>query len=201
MALSRSILLSGLVLTASLTSSAAHAQGFLGQSVDVTQQFRGQGLPQVNQDFGTQTIAPLGTTFSNTPDNITVLITPTQMIFSELIPNQVQSYPALSFFSGYVATETGGYPATILSATLDPATTAVGFTPSAITFDATDIFVSESVNATSISDNQKIVVDYTTSGAAPVPEASTTASLGLLLALGLGGLVIARKRKSADTVN
>ncbi len=33
--------------------------------------------------------------------------------------------------------------------------------------------------------------------AAPVPEASTTISLGLLLALGLGGLVIAARRKKA----
>ena len=32
---------------------------------------------------------------------------------------------------------------------------------------------------------------------APVPEASTTASLGLLLALGMGGLVVAGKRKKA----
>jgi len=30
---------------------------------------------------------------------------------------------------------------------------------------------------------------------APVPEASTTVSFGLLLALGLGGLVIAARRK------
>lgn len=32
---------------------------------------------------------------------------------------------------------------------------------------------------------------------APVPEASTTASFGLLLALGLGGIVVARRRKQA----
>jgi len=34
--------------------------------------------------------------------------------------------------------------------------------------------------------------------AAPIPEASTTVSFGLLLALGLGGLVIAAKRKKAS---
>ena len=33
---------------------------------------------------------------------------------------------------------------------------------------------------------------------APVPEASTTVSLGLLLALGLGGMVIAAKRRKTD---
>lgn len=35
---------------------------------------------------------------------------------------------------------------------------------------------------------------------APVPEASTTASFGLLLALGMGGLVIAAKRKKCAPV-
>ena len=34
-------------------------------------------------------------------------------------------------------------------------------------------------------------------GAAPVPEASTTASLGLMLALGLGGLAVARRKRAA----
>ena len=34
------------------------------------------------------------------------------------------------------------------------------------------------------------------SPAAPVPEASTTVSLGLLLALGLGGVVLARKKRA-----
>ena len=34
-------------------------------------------------------------------------------------------------------------------------------------------------------------------GAAPVPEASTTVSLGLLLALGMGGLVVAAKRRKS----
>ena len=36
-----------------------------------------------------------------------------------------------------------------------------------------------------------------TLAAAPVPEASTTVSLGLLLLLGLGGLVVAARRKRA----
>ena len=34
-----------------------------------------------------------------------------------------------------------------------------------------------------------------------VPEASTTASLGLLLALGLGGVAVARRRKTAQDIN
>lgn len=36
-----------------------------------------------------------------------------------------------------------------------------------------------------------------TNAAPAVPEASTTASYGLLLALGIGGLAIARRRKAA----
>jgi len=38
---------------------------------------------------------------------------------------------------------------------------------------------------------------FTANGAAPVPEASTTARFGLLLVLGLGGVAVARRRKSA----
>jgi len=41
------------------------------------------------------------------------------------------------------------------------------------------------------------VTNITINGSAPVPEASTTVSLGLLLALGLGGAVAARRKKSA----
>lgn len=43
-------------------------------------------------------------------------------------------------------------------------------------------------------------VDFLTVGvtSSPVPEASTTASFGLLLALGLGGLVVAAKRKKTN---
>lgn len=39
--------------------------------------------------------------------------------------------------------------------------------------------------------------NFTFGRSAPVPEASTTVSLGLLLALGLGGLVIAKRRRKA----
>ncbi len=40
-------------------------------------------------------------------------------------------------------------------------------------------------------------VSVTDLGAAPVPESSTTVSFGLLLALGLGGLAVAAKRRRA----
>lgn len=45
-------------------------------------------------------------------------------------------------------------------------------------------------------------IDYafqTFSGSAPVPEASTTVSFGLLLALGLGGVVIAARKRKAGS--
>lgn len=39
---------------------------------------------------------------------------------------------------------------------------------------------------------------FNATSSAPVPEASTTASFGLLLVLGLGGIVVARRRKQAN---
>ena len=45
--------------------------------------------------------------------------------------------------------------------------------------------------------NQSLGVRVYGDVAAPVPEASTTVSLGLLLALGMGGLAVASKRKKA----
>ena len=35
---------------------------------------------------------------------------------------------------------------------------------------------------------------------APVPEASTTVSLGLLLLLGLGGITVARRKKGMSSL-
>ena len=53
--------------------------------------------------------------------------------------------------------------------------------------------------ATSTSGNNRLdnLIISGLSTSAPVPEASTTASFGLLLALGLGGVMIARRRKQA----
>jgi hypothetical protein len=42
---------------------------------------------------------------------------------------------------------------------------------------------------------KQAAVNEATRHRAPVPEASTTVSLGLLLMLGMGGVVIAGKRK------
>lgn len=41
------------------------------------------------------------------------------------------------------------------------------------------------------------VLSFNATSSSPVPEASTTASFGLLLALGLGGIAVARRRKQA----
>ena len=50
---------------------------------------------------------------------------------------------------------------------------------------------------TNISDNTAFIDAVSVSPSAPVPEVSTTVSLGLLLALGLGGLVVAGRRRKA----
>ena len=80
------------------------------------------------------------------------------------------------------------------------------FTPSSGTLtgfsDVGTVFVSQR-SATTF-DLASDTTTFTNSGTSfdlvpgsPVPEASTTASLGLLLALGMGGIVIAAKRKKA----
>lgn len=48
--------------------------------------------------------------------------------------------------------------------------------------------------------NDAATQDFQVNVGAPVPEASTTASLGVLLALGLGGVVVAARRKKARAV-
>lgn len=59
-------------------------------------------------------------------------------------------------------------------------------------------FVVNNPNAAGDINNTNLRLDDV-SLSAPVPEASTTASLGLLLALGLGGLVVAARRKKATS--
>ena len=49
------------------------------------------------------------------------------------------------------------------------------------------------------SGNDFALDDLSLKGQAPVPEASTTVSFGLLLALGMGGMVVAAKRKKAQS--
>ena len=54
------------------------------------------------------------------------------------------------------------------------------------------ILVLNTAGGTGVRSTSTFTTSFTT---APVPEASTTVSLGLLLALGMGGMVVAAKRK------
>ena len=181
MTISRSILLTGLALAG--VAAPAHAQGFLGQPVDVTDQFSGITLVSL----GTQTITAAGNTFPSS--GISAFITPTTITYS-IAPNTGGNQSV-----SYVATETGSTPTDVFSATIDPATTIPGFTPGAISFDSKDVFAD--FTGINYSGGQNLVIDYTTAASAPVPEASTTVSFGLLL--GLGGALVAAKRKHAQS--
>ena len=185
--ISRKALLAALPFAAALAAP-AHAQGFLGQPLQVSAN-SGSNPSSVIINGGTQTIAAAGNTYTLTGLNLSVFVTPTQITYTNTLSGA-------DIFTGgviLVDKETGLFPATITGVSIDPSTTATGLNPATVTFDATDIFVP--LTARFNSGGAKIVLDYTT--AAPVPEASTTVSLGLLLALGMGGLVIAKKRKKA----
>ena len=185
MNISRSILVVGTALAAAVAAP-AHAQGFLGQPVQVSVNTGSTVL----LNGGTQTITAGGNAFSLSGFGLNALVTPTQITYTATGPE--------SFGTGFtlVASETGVSPATILTLTIDPTTTATGFIPADATFDSKDVFASLG-NVAFASAGSKLVLDYT-AAAAPVPEASTTVSFGLLLALGMGGLVLAAKRKAAS---
>jgi hypothetical protein len=170
----------------------AAAQGFTGQSVQVTQRF--PDMTTVVEDDGTRTVTPTGATFTDT-SGITTVVTPTQIQFS-LGP----SFSALDFstsesFNGFVVSETGSSPTAITGFSIDPATNVTGFDRSQVTLDSTDIFAN--FRNLTFQPGQNVTLDLTFSPSA-VPEASTTISFGLLLALGLGALVVAAKRKKAS---
>ena len=185
MNISRSILLIGTALAAAVAAP-AHAQGFLGQPVQVSV----NAGSTVLLNGGTQTITAGGNTFSLSGLGLNALVTPTQITYT------ATGMEAFGTGLTLVDKETGLSPATVLSLTIDPTTTATGFTAASATFDPTDAFFSLG-NVTFASAGSKVVLDYTTT-AAPVPEASTTVSFGLLLALGMGGLVLAARRKAAS---
>lgn len=66
----------------------------------------------------------------------------------------------------------------------------------------TPVFASQTLQSITITNSgggTPILLGVTASTNAPVPEASTTVSLGLLLALGLGGLAVAAERKKANS--
>ena len=183
--------LAGLGLTA-LAAAPAHAQGLNNQRVDVTA--RSQDMSTTYpfyHDGGPQTVTPAGATFP-APDslNLNVFVTPTQIKFTYGGDNTLFFTP--SFYDGYAVSETGGSPVTITGVTVDQATNVSGFTSANVASDPTDIFAN--FQGLAFNPGQNVTLDIVT-GAPAVPEASTTVSLGLLLALGMGGVIVAAKRR------
>lgn len=170
----------------------AAAQSLNGQPVHLTDRFTDKNT--IREDFGIQTVTPTDAVFLPAQGNaITTTVTPTQITFA----NNTTGYEIFlgTFaFNGFVVSETGPSPFTILNVVVDPSTTAPGFDASHISFDATNVFA-DFQNVT-FNSGQQVVLDVNPS--APVPESSTTVSFGFLLMLGLGGAVVAaRKKKTA----
>ena len=192
MTLSRSILLTGLVLAAG-AAAPAHAQGLLGQPVDVKFLVGSTVL----SDYGTQTITSGGNAFTPpvhaNPPPFYAFVTPTQITYTA---NSFASYGNGNFY--LVASEVGALPATITGVTVDPSTTVPGFPASDLTFDGSDVSA-QIAGVGPFQSGETLVLDVASTPAA-VPEASTTVSFGLLLALGLGGVLIAKKKMRQPTL-
>ncbi len=91
---------------------------------------------------------------------------------------------------------TGGLGGTLVGSSTTPSAVPLGgFVPEgALSFSTPSSF--DTVVLTSTAPD--FAVDNIVVGPAPVPEASTTASFGLLLVLGLGGVVVAGRRKKTQ---
>lgn len=181
---------------AALAAAPAQAQGLNGQPVDVSLVAGGTtgANSSVFSDLGTQTVTPAGVTFNDTITHFSIAVTPSQIQFTETASGISSIMGGGGSFFGYAASEKNAFSATITGFYIDPATTASGFNLSRVSGDPTHIFVN--LNGLTFRNNDFIRLNIIT--AAPVPEASTTASFGLLLALGLGGLAVAGRRKKAN---
>lgn len=166
----------------------AAAQGLSGQAVQLT--FRTPNTSTIFFSDGTQTVMPNGTTF-NDQNSITTFVTPTQIRFTNGTA-ATHGFGGGGAFNGYALSETGTSPATITNVTLDASSTLPGFNAGDLSFDAGDVFAD--FQGLAFAPGQNVTLDLTF---APVPEASTMVSLGLLLALGLGGVIAAGRRKKA----
>ena len=183
----------GLALTGflALTGAAARpasAQTLDGQPLHVTSNY--PDISTVFADEGTQTVTSASGAGYLVNDDFNIYVTPTQMTFDTYSGITVNFIPAS--FNGFALTETGAAPSVITGVSIDPATTESAFTTSDITFNSTS--VAANFQGLQFTPNDKVVLDLTF-GPTPVPETSTTISFGLLLALGLGGMVVAAKRK------
>jgi len=206
-AMSRPPALTALALTAGLATlihAPAQAQSLNGQPVDVSLRFGPTGPSSALQtDFGIQTVTPGGATFTSS-NNLTTVVTPGQVVFTNLTTNAFTFQGTLTpgsvaYFAGFGVAETGSSPATIAGLSINPATTVTGFNSSLLSFTPTAVFANfnSTLNNFIFRPGSNLTLDLSFAPAA-VPEASTTVSFGLLLALGLGGVVIAAKRKKTN---
>ena len=186
-----------------LAVAPAHAQGLNNQPVDVSflvSPMGPTGPPTFTGDYGTQTISPAGESFNGLADYglfFSTLVTPTQIRFTLPLPaGSVAIFNKPSgYFQGFRIAETGGSPVAITGFVVDPATNVSGFGLSRVSGDPTDIFAN--FQGLTFDAGQNVTLDIVS---APVPEAATTVSLGLLLALGMGGLVVAKRKKASSSL-
>ena len=175
---------------AALGLAAAHpaaAQGLNGQPVTLDDIYPDQNT--VLAAGGTQTVTPAGASYTFFGLG-GVKVTPTQLIVTNLFGSTL-IYNAATF-NGFHLLEVGASPSAITGVTVDPATNMAGFNSSRISFSTSGIYLN--FQGLVITPTGNVTLDIAATPA-PVPEASTTVSLGLLLALGMGGLVVAAKRK------
>jgi MYXO-CTERM domain-containing protein len=178
------------LLCLGLAAAPARAQGLNGQPVGLTFRQGATGPTSApTSDAGTQTVSPAGAMFAS--NGLDVTVTPTQIRFVTP-PNSSAGFGAAPGFFGFRIAETGAAPAPIIGFLVDPATNVPGFDLSRVSGDPTDLYAN--LQGLSFDEGQNVTLDIFTAPPA-VPEASTTASLGLLLALGLGGIALARRRR------
>ena len=191
----RSAALTALAFTAGLAVLAhapAHAQGLNGQMVNVT--ILSPDKATVYENEGTQTVASAGTTFLDTHGNTTTTVTPGQVVFTFISTGTFGE----ATFNGFQIAETGGAPATITGVSLDSSSNLSGFDASRISFDTKDVFAN--VQGLSFVQGHNVTLDLSflppTPAAVPEPSATLTFALA---ALGLGGLMVAARKKKANT--
>ena len=178
---------------AALGLAAAHpaaAQGLNGQPVTLDYLYPDQSSVRVAG--GTQTVTPAGASYTFFGLG-GVKVTPTQLIVTNLL-GSTATYTAATF-NGFHLLEVGASPSAITGVTVDPATNVAGFDSSRVSFSTSGIYLN--FQGLVITGTGNVTLDIAATPA-PVPEASTTVSLGLLLALGMGGLVAAGKRKKVS---
>jgi len=176
---------------APLIAAPAHAQNYQGQPVDITVFY--PDLNTVAFDTGSRVIGPTGTDFGNV-GGASAFVSPTQIIFTDRTSAGFTFSPAA--FNGFGISETGPVVPSIAGVTVGPSTTVAGFTQGRLSTNSTTVFAN--FQGLTFTTADRVVLDVTFGPVItnPVPEAPTTASLGLLLALGAAS-VFARRRPRA----